>query len=281
MTARYNYCRDFLKWVHRNRALAERECLTYSVDLNRVIEDMRLSVKFSLPNDGWVAPDGSEQIIDRPDAARLPFNSVLLEYKGLPAYPLSPGTLHSSKIIVLAKETEGAVLVQVLWWAGALGSWHITPSCWVPLGSFATFDGKEILAGFTQDAGLPEVTGLPGFNHEIAKENISWDIKVVALFMAALSCSNVETQTVPVPRHRRNKKTPFPYDEYHELVVRQPSGKASGRPVDPGDHRSPREHLRRGHIRRISDEHRVWVNACVVGAGGEGGRISKAYRMTT
>jgi hypothetical protein len=38
-------------------------------------------------------------------------------------------------------------------------------------------------------------------------------------------------------------------------------------------HRSPREHLRRGHIRIYQSGRRIWVNSTLVNAG-VGGRIS-------
>lgn len=39
---------------------------------------------------------------------------------------------------------------------------------------------------------------------------------------------------------------------------------------------SPREHLRRGHIRRLEDGRKFWINAAVVAAG-NGGKIHKDY----
>ena len=46
-----------------------------------------------------------------------------------------------------------------------------------------------------------------------------------------------------------------------------------------GHHRSPREHLRRGHIRRLADGRRIWVNAAIVGAGKGVGVVSKDYAL--
>ena len=39
-----------------------------------------------------------------------------------------------------------------------------------------------------------------------------------------------------------------------------------------------RQHLRRGHVRNLSDGRRIWVNSCVVG-NPEKGRIEKGYRV--
>jgi hypothetical protein len=43
-----------------------------------------------------------------------------------------------------------------------------------------------------------------------------------------------------------------------------------------GTHRSPRQHLRRGHIRNLQSGKKVWVNATVVGSR-DNGVINKAY----
>ncbi|MEO3722889.1 hypothetical protein, partial [Lacticaseibacillus paracasei] len=44
-----------------------------------------------------------------------------------------------------------------------------------------------------------------------------------------------------------------------------------------GTHESPRQHLRRGHIRRLESGN-IWVNACVVGSS-EKGVIKKSYNV--
>lgn len=43
---------------------------------------------------------------------------------------------------------------------------------------------------------------------------------------------------------------------------------------------SDMQHLRRGHIRTLADQRRIWVNACVVGQPSVG-RIEKRYRIKT
>ena len=283
MTARYNYCRDFLKWVHRNRALAEQCAGWAGVSLDNTLSDLRGAEKFVLLDQSALegtdyAPGSRDKGMGAGSIAQLPYDTTLLEFsRG------GYGTFSAS--IVMLYDTGDGDCIFVLEIVKMDGKgWMILPCISVRKEEFlrGTYDGGHWcpvasihVIGSRYHQGLTEAA------REATRVTVSVTLPTVRGFMAALSCSNIETQTVPVPRHRRNKKTPFPYDEYHELVVRQPSGKASGHPVDSGDHRSPREHLRRGHIRRISDEHHVWVNSCVVGAGGEGGRISKAYRMTT
>lgn len=98
----------------------------------------------------------------------------------------------------------------------------------------------------------------------------------------ALTCSNVGTekiQSVPASvnaKRVRDNKLPL-YDAWC-LTVETPSSRAGAAHGGYGGHASPREHLRRGHIRRLDADRSVWVNAHVVGTGG---RIDKNYRVVT
>jgi hypothetical protein len=87
----------------------------------------------------------------------------------------------------------------------------------------------------------------------------------------------VHTQKLPPLKAPKKKaKDALPFDSYHILTVDAPGGgNLNGR---SGGHRSPREHLRRGHIRRYENGARIWVNATVVNAG-IGGRVSKDYLL--
>jgi len=43
-----------------------------------------------------------------------------------------------------------------------------------------------------------------------------------------------------------------------------------------GTHRSPREHVRRGHVRRYADGKKIWIQSMVVNPG-NGGKVTKDY----
>ena len=95
---------------------------------------------------------------------------------------------------------------------------------------------------------------------------------------AVLNCSNVRTAEVaPAAKLNRSRmrtgKTPF--FTYKVLTVEtDPSPKAQGN-AQGGAHASPRMHLRRGHLRRVS-ERVVWVRPAMVGAHG---LVEKDYRI--
>jgi len=95
-----------------------------------------------------------------------------------------------------------------------------------------------------------------------------------------LSCRNVHTEK-SLPKKtsvamNAGKKNAVPFDAYHYLVI--DTAKKSESSGVGGSHASPREHLRRGHIRRLADGRRIWVNATVVSVG-NGGVVEKDYVM--
>ena len=84
----------------------------------------------------------------------------------------------------------------------------------------------------------------------------------------ALSCNNVAAEVVervdPAVNARRRRQGKLPMYETRVLVVKVGEQvHAIGSPV--GDRNGPREHLRRGHIRRLPDGRRTWVQATIVG----------------
>ena len=101
--------------------------------------------------------------------------------------------------------------------------------------------------------------------------------------LSALNCKNVRVEKTPdsVARLRSPPKTrpgALPFDTYHMLTIDSAESGGVGTGGAAGN-RSPREHLRRGHIRRLSDGRRVWVNATVVAAGRPGGVVRKDYAV--
>ena len=96
----------------------------------------------------------------------------------------------------------------------------------------------------------------------------------------ALSCNNVAAEVVeridPAVNARRRRQGKLPLYEVHRLVVKVGDvAHAIGAPM--GDRGGPREHLRRGHIRRLPDGRKTWVQACVVGSRALGVIRKSAY----
>lgn len=98
--------------------------------------------------------------------------------------------------------------------------------------------------------------------------------------IAVMNCSNVITVDSKEQKHinrKRKEKGKLPIFTYKTLhiytgVSEQQKGGLKG------NHNSPRVHLRRGHIRRLSEDKTVWVQPCVVGDKSKG-IIHKDYSV--
>ena len=112
-------------------------------------------------------------------------------------------------------------------------------------------------------------------------EDLSFEVRSVCELLEALSCSNVSTQRVaqasPTVNRKRESKGKTPLLDYHVLVIDRPTplnGTSRGPLI--GERASPRQHLRRGHIRRYATGKKVWINSMLVGQQ-EHGVIVKDY----
>lgn len=119
---------------------------------------------------------------------------------------------------------------------------------------------------------------------EIHQETIEIICVNLGRFLTAINCSNVETRIQSGPKtlnQKRTKKNKPTFPAYRELTInlnRTPTRYGGG---GGGGHASPRLHLRRGHVRRLSDGRHIWVRDTVVGINGpDNGAIEKHYRIT-
>jgi hypothetical protein len=115
---------------------------------------------------------------------------------------------------------------------------------------------------------------------EGAKEHANGVVNLLLLFFSVLACSNVRAVDVPAPealnkKRARSGKLPIKSHKVLHLVL--PSSH-NNRDALGGSHRSPRVHLRRGHIRRLENGLTVWVSACVVGS--KHGIVTKDYAVS-
>lgn len=121
-------------------------------------------------------------------------------------------------------------------------------------------------------------SGMADLVHDIAGE-----VSAIMELCEALSCSNVRHEPIEKVDQKKNSRRirdgKLPIYETRMLVVE--TGKHSvsvGSVHGESSRNGPRQHLRRGHIRRLPDERRIWVNSCIVGAANEG-VIDKAYTV--
>lgn len=108
------------------------------------------------------------------------------------------------------------------------------------------------------------------------------EIGALLSMLNVLNCKNVNIDDSAPRRVRKakagGKKAALPFDSYKVLTVDVPAETSDKGTVGTG--RSPREHLRRGHIRRLADGRRVWVNATVVASGRGAGVVTKDYAIS-
>ena len=108
----------------------------------------------------------------------------------------------------------------------------------------------------------------------------AYEALAVLELLEALSCKNVEQSTYQPasPKNaQRIKSHKLPIYETKFLTIKASECKAEGKSGFLGSHASPRQHLRRGHIRRLESGN-IWVNSCVVGDSSKG-VIEKQYKI--
>jgi len=251
-TQHLNYCRQYLNWCDEHDPEGDPNDQTL-----KVIEQ---SQKFILPDFGVTTDDRTYKALHSTDVIRLPFNSICLEF----AY-------YDNKVILVCvqNDDEDIIVIPIIY---AHGKWERN----VPAVCIHT-NRKEVVQGTLGLFVTVENVKLSEFNEKLKRWVLHSTYRPLIGLLNILACSNVslEKSEPPKLKARNGIKGRRPFDTYHILVIN--ANKKSGKSGGNGGHQSPREHLRRGHIRRLEDKS-IWVNACVVSAG-HGPKIDKAYKV--
>lgn len=211
------------------------------------------SQKFTLPENGKVLDDVAFRGLEEHESLNLPFLETCLEFR-------CPENQVSKNILLLRQTAVGV---------------SISPVLSLSQGVFVLGDPFSLLHGdFIDRQTRPGVTLMKCVGIETPTN--TYAAQVVLGFLNALACSNVAIERGPAPKQGAKVKGGIPFDTYHTLVLRRPKGTSEG--TGAGGHRSPREHLRRGHVRRLESGDKVWVNATVVNAGAPG-KVIKDYKL--
>lgn len=260
-----------------------------------VLGEFGKAEKFMLPQDGLLFDDTNASHFAR--FFKLPFKSVVLEYDGTTGrYGVAPRNAYESvKVVLLAYEghlgsfkeraTDGAdgVIVCVGYSQQANpGLWFLMPATiFIPYGSqaseFAANIDRTIVGvlypGIVDDADSSDFG--------ICARAVIKEALALFHFCSAVNCSNVTYDTIKAPKFinsKRKTKDELPLYEYKILTV-----DVRPRHADTGDvlptgrkHASPRQHLRRGHIRHYKSGKNVWIQQMTVGDPAKG-RIDKDY----
>lgn len=121
-------------------------------------------------------------------------------------------------------------------------------------------------------------------DEETATQATAGQVRIIVDFLTALSCTNVHEKVVqpalePAQAARRARKGKLPIFETKMLVIDTHEGeRPAGAARASAERAGVRQHLRRGHIRRLQNGKNVWVNSHVVGDPSKG-RIEKTYAV--
>lgn len=244
------------------------------IDLKDVVKDqhwiesinhcMSKAVHFVLPDGGKIFDDKFKGLYGLP--FKLPYNNLTIEY-------LSSDKTKSCILVTGYGSTIGIHLA-----VAEKDIWGVVPCCALIHHTPDVFTLDEIITR-VQYKCLPIGKQPSEDIQRIAVQGVASSLGRLFELLEALSCYNVSManyQDQSPSNDKRIKAGKIPIYETKMLVVNTSyvSGKSVSR---DGSHASPRQHLRRGHIRRLEGRN-IWVNACVVGDATKG-VINKQYQI--
>lgn len=268
-----NYCRNMVLQFEKTLEL-KNSLRTSQPHFGLAMELAAQAKKFLLPPGGRLFDDKEFKALDDSEQLRLPFPVIALEF----AQPIINAqdalvgmTLKSSKRIVFVVENDNWLTLLVVCWIDDQKSW-------VPFPCMASIPTTGYLDRTVKDADGRTPIRVKLENENMPVEDFADELGSLLCFLNSLQCANVNIEHPVSNKSGKKIKASLPFDSYHYLTIARQSGPGSGQADatgQTGGHRSPREHLRRGHIRRLEDR-RIWVNAVVVNAG-SAGSVAKSY----
>lgn len=262
-----NYCRQL---VRQFKAMAE----VPSIDpekravVDHVIDLCRASQKFILPENGELLRDVELRALDDSEPLRLPHPFVALEFQAKLSRKDGPPVF--ARRVIFCREDEDGIYVRPAAHVDANGFWIVKRDAFIPKTHYLDRSNPKelkVVAEYPTNEGASL-----GFKH----------VMIVLGFLNALQCSNVRTERSEPKKSGKKIKTALPFDSYHVLTIdapRKPGSASDACGIGGGSHRSPREHLRRGHIVRPEGRRPYWRNATIVNASRGLAKIEKDYRF--
>lgn len=312
-----NYAAQAIKGLTNSMDVLTGAGLFDSTDnqmLKELMSRIKSSVHFVLPDNAKIFDDNKKGIKDV--EIRLPYPEITIEYfidetdfdRATQIY--SPKRLiyacmfdPSKRNLILPKEEyrptwDGEfILIYSIsemeghWLPGGLG-W-LMPARWDDISSVpnlldlrqnktnVSFSGRPVVLSQGACRSVREHYG-PEAATKGMLNDITTEVSAVLELCEALTCSNVTTaihQRCSMKNEKRAGCNKLPIYETKVLVLNTDSKQsklASDNQILSGK-ASPRQHLRRGHIRRLQTSN-IWVNSCVVGDAANG-LIEKQYRV--
>ena len=245
-----------------------------------LLHNIKNSEKFMLPDGGIIHADSNLRALSN-DLLRLPYPCIALEYFTTDEGLVPEGNSHVPRTILVVCENKpdhnwpcDYITIWEIVYVTKHKLWGLYSVTTLPVSGWRKEENNVLLIHHRSLRIGDLVTGEVKHNPEAMQA-----MYPVLNFLNVLQCQNIKMEKLP-PRKTlsgQNKRCKLPFDSYHVLTVPAVRSQNSG-PHTCGNHSSPREHLRRGHIRRYQDGKQIWVNATVVNPG-VGGKISKSYRF--
>lgn len=253
---------------------------------------IKKSVKFTIPNNGVIFDDGFKGLMGNVRLS-LPFDNCSIEYHLdrvvsnddiliKESEDKENGGIHSrmvvrKKLLILSQDDEHITFFSVFF-AEKYNLWKTQPF-FGKIKREKIGDSIEFEAVHFFDEVLCRTQG--NYFIDSCVSTLHKDGESILELLEALSCTNVEIsihQPASPKNAQRIKSHKLPIYETKVLTIK--AGKESLSNSDSSikdNHASPRQHLRRGHIRRLESGN-IWVNSCVVGSK-ENGVIDKQYKV--
>lgn len=276
--------------------------------LAEMITSIKSAQHFAIP-DGGVVFDDNRKGIKGLDV-RLPFPCVTIEYFGSPKktlviakeisvaefYELSEKNgIPLAAINEVVAESSSDLFIVIYALFDTHGRWMpvpvsvVIPSKWDSLNKDEIGVKNSLMCGGVHFVLLPSrihpLVLDVGENEAIRRLTllIGSGVKALLEFIEALSCKNIEFATIQsaptaAESAKRAKKGKLPIYETKVLSLKTTENKSALKSTGlRAGHASPRQHLRRGHIRRLESGN-IWVNSCIVGDASKG-VVHKSYEV--
>lgn len=298
-----NFLRKAIAEIKNSIPILKNE--EYTNTTNLVFERSLKAQKFILPNGGRIFDTSFKAL---PDILNLPFSEIVIEYScvglsgGIVEEQIGDAAVLAPNRIVFARQQENGISVYVMveyklpikvlqeklniktkWmfmpYAAFISNTSSGDTLLTPLISekpiIKSASGNYIGISYYDIGGLAKKSHGDNWLNS-AVMDLNDEVGSVLALIEALSCKNVQIEKLPIRKLNKSakKRGVLPFDEYSVLTVNRTD---KNYVVGDGTHRSPREHLRRGHIRRLSIGN-IWVNSTVVNPN-VSGKINKIYKL--
>lgn len=238
----------------------------YQANLKEILNTLNHGVHFALPDNGVIFNDNFKGMTNVP--VKLPFERITIEF-----FTTNHYDKNISKIIIVAEQKLDEIIAHMLMFEKNKKVWVTSPCAF--LTKSQVFDESFVFQTFdlSKDFSILARSVKLRCGKTIATH--------LCELLEALSCKNVYTQALEPFNHKKKndklvKAGKLPLYETKILVV-DSSVKIVDKTDLGGTHASPRQHLRRGHIRRYAT-YSIWINNMVIGKASNG-KIDKSYAV--